>query len=89
MLYNHSPEARRAVCRPVLPGEWGGRLDPQACCGAAGSELRAAFAWRVPQDAVPGRYVVPVEITYDGRPLGQFREAIVVVARSGDRPQQR
>jgi glyoxylase-like metal-dependent hydrolase (beta-lactamase superfamily II) len=79
-ILNHSTEARKVACRPVLPKEWGLRLDPQEGCAAAKEELRVPFTWTVPEDAMPGQYVVPVEIAYHGRFLGQFREAIVVVA---------
>jgi hypothetical protein len=33
----------------------------------------------VPPDVCPGRYVIPLEMSYDSRRLGQFREAIVDV----------
>jgi len=33
----------------------------------------------IPENAKSERIVIPFEITYDGRLLGQFREAIVVV----------
>ena len=31
----------------------------------------------------PGRYVVPVDVTYGGRALGPFREALVDVGLPG------
>ena len=82
MFTNHSAETREATCRPVLPVEWGVHLDARAGSGAAKSEFSVPFAWRVPEDAALGRYVVPVEVTYAGRRLGQFREAIVVVGQA-------
>ena len=75
----HSEAPREAVCRPVLPIEWGIQLESRAACGAAKSELRVPFEWITPSDALPGRTVVPIEVTFGGRRLGQFREAIVVV----------
>ena len=38
-----------------------------------------ALRFRLPAEAKPGRYVVPVDIRYDDRVLPQFTEAIVVV----------
>jgi len=80
VLTNHSEEAREAICRPVLPVEWGIRLEAREACGAAKDEFRARFEWIVPSDAAPGRTVGPIEVTYGGRWLGQFREAVVVVS---------
>ena len=76
---NHSAEPREATCRPVLPPEWGVEVGARSEGGAARAEFRVPFAWIVPRDAAPGRYVVPVDVNYAGRRLGQFREAIVVV----------
>jgi glyoxylase-like metal-dependent hydrolase (beta-lactamase superfamily II) len=76
---NHSAEEREAVCRPVLPAEWGVQPGPQGARIASKAEQGITFAFEVPRDAEPGRWVVPVEVTYDGRRLGQFREAILEV----------
>jgi hypothetical protein len=78
-ITNHSEEARWATCLPTPPPEWGVQLQAGSAKGAAKSEFKIPFAWTVPQDAVPGRYVVPIVVTYGGRRLGQFREAIVEV----------
>ena len=43
----------------------------------AEGEVRLAF--RVPAGVEPGRYVVPVDLSYGGRALPQFTEAVVVV----------
>jgi hypothetical protein len=42
-------------------------------------EALIGLSLQVPTDARPGRYVVPVDLKYDGRVLPQFTEAIVVV----------
>ncbi|MBT3376119.1 MAG: hypothetical protein HN742_07190 [Lentisphaerae bacterium] len=39
---------------------------------------------RVPENASPGRYVIPVNITWGDRDLGSFREAIVNVSDAPD-----
>jgi glyoxylase-like metal-dependent hydrolase (beta-lactamase superfamily II) len=76
---NHSMEEREAVCRPVLPAEWGAGPEPRRARIVPKAEQGIAFAFEVPRDAEPGRWVVPIEVTYDGRRLGQFREAILEV----------
>jgi hypothetical protein len=45
----------------------------------AKSTGRLPFAFSVPENAKPGRWVIPVEVNYAGRALGQFREAILVI----------
>ena len=76
---NHSTGEREATCRPVLPQAWGVQLEPQSVRIAPKEEQGISFGLNVPQDAVSGRWVVPVEVTYGGRRLGQFREAILDV----------
>ena len=79
VLTNHSKGEREAACQPALPKEWHVQVDPQKAVLAPKSEGRMAFVFTVPRHARPGRWVVPVAVTYQGRRLGQFREAIVVV----------
>jgi hypothetical protein len=43
------------------------------------SEGRLTFEIHVPVGLRPGRYVVPIEMAYGDRRLGQFREAIIDV----------
>jgi hypothetical protein len=49
-------------------------------CYQTKTEGRVSFTLALPRDAQRGRWVIPVEVTYHGRRLGQFREAVVVVA---------
>ena len=77
---NHSSSERQAICRPVLSEAWGAEVAPQQVDTGPKSEGCATFAFAVPGDVAPGRWVLPVEVTYGGRPLGQFREAILVIA---------
>jgi glyoxylase-like metal-dependent hydrolase (beta-lactamase superfamily II) len=76
---NHTTEARTATCKPVLPGSWGYEVEPATVTLSSKSEGRATFRVPVPTDAKVGRTMVPVEVTYGSRALGQFREAILVV----------
>ena len=76
---NHSAAARDAVARPVLPPAWAITLAPRRTTVAPKTEGRVTFTFTVPRDARPGRWVVPVDVVYHGRRLGQFREAVVNV----------
>ena len=76
---NHSTETREAIACPVLPETWGVTLVPQHPIIAPKTEGRITFTFLVPRDVRPGRWVIPVDVTYHGRQLGQFREAVIVV----------
>jgi hypothetical protein len=80
---NHSDEEREAACQPVLPAEWGTQVNVQKAIVAPKAEGTVTVAFAVPCDAQPGRCVVPVDVTYHGRRLGQFREAVLVVEKKG------
>jgi glyoxylase-like metal-dependent hydrolase (beta-lactamase superfamily II) len=79
VVTNHSSGEREAICRPVLPQAWGVSVEPLHARIPSNAERGISFAFDVPGDARPGRWVVPVELTYGGRRLGQFREAILEV----------
>ncbi len=81
---NHSDKVREAHCYPVLPrdrsnGQRWGRIPPQRVRIPPKTEGRARFVFDIPAEASPGRYVIPINMTYQQRRLGQFREAILVV----------
>ena len=83
---NHSAGAKVAQCRPILPRTWAQVIETQQVTIAAHSDGVVDFSISIPSDAsklsqthTPKRIVIPVEITYAGQPLGQFREAIFVL----------
>jgi glyoxylase-like metal-dependent hydrolase (beta-lactamase superfamily II) len=78
---NHSGAEREAVCRPVLPAQWQMQVGTKKAVVAPKAEGRIGFVFSLPGDVCPGRWIVPVDVTYGGRRLGPFREAIVVVER--------
>jgi hypothetical protein len=83
---NHSDEVREARCRPVLPIGQGDRqcwesVPPQHVRIPPKTEGRARFVFDIPLEAPPGRYVVPIDVVYQQRHLGQFREAILVISQ--------
>ena len=80
-ITNHSSEPRIAVAQPILPSEWNMELSPAETTIPARSDGHIDFSVPIPMhpDALGKRIVVPVDITYDAHPLGQFREAIFVL----------
>jgi len=80
-ITNHSPSERRAVCRPILPDLWGVEIEPKSVSIPAKSDGYISFSITVPESAKPARTVIPVDVIYDGRVLGQFREAALVIKR--------
>jgi len=90
---NHGPQEAEAVVVPVLPEGWGCAAQsvritvPPDTSGSRDAALprpdRAArIALTVAPDVVPGLYVIPFRITWDGRYLGQFRHAVVVTGHT-------
>jgi glyoxylase-like metal-dependent hydrolase (beta-lactamase superfamily II) len=76
---NHSEGGREATACPALPRAWHADLREKSTVVAPKQEGSVTFLLTVPADASPGRWVVPVDVTYDGRRLGQLCEAIIVV----------
>jgi len=89
---NHSAEPIEAAVEPVLPEGWcwnpeaetatvlaPARTDGQTdgFCAHPDASVRVWLA--APEDARPGRYIIPFRITWGGRYLGQLRHAIVEV----------
>jgi hypothetical protein len=82
-ITNHSAKAKPVTCRPILPASWGIKVDEQSATIPPKSDGHIHFSFSIPNHAESKRTVIPVEVTYDGRPLGQFREAILVIGRKG------
>ena len=80
-ITNHSSEPRTAIAQPIFPSAWNMELPPEETTIPARSDGHIDFSIPIPRhrDALGKRIVVPVDITYDERPLGQFREAIFVL----------
>ena len=81
VITNHSSEPRTAIAQPILPKPWDVELSPRETTIPPKSEGHIEFSVPIPmyREAVGTRVVVPVDITYHARPLGQFREAIFVL----------
>jgi hypothetical protein len=87
VVTNHSATSKRVHCQPILPSTWPASVAAQQTMIPPHQEGRLLFTIAIPAlPSVPSadkqqgekRVVVPVEISYDGRALGQWREAILI-----------
>ena len=79
-ITNHSFEPRTAIAQPILSVSWGVEVAAAETTIPPRTDGHIDFSITIPQHREAlGRIVVPVDITYDARPLGQFREAIFVL----------
>ena len=79
-ITNHSDEPRTATAQPILPASWGMEIPPAETTIPPRTDGHIDFSIPIPQHCTAsGRIVIPVDITYNARPLGQFREAIFVL----------
>ena len=83
---NHSDEPRTATAQPILPASWGMEIAsreitiPPRTDGYIGFSIPIPVGVGLPNPYTAlGRIVIPVDLTYNGQPLGQFREAIFVL----------
>lgn len=80
VITNHSNEPRTAIAKPILPSSWKVEIDPRGTTIPAKTDGQIQFSLAIPSDCHDSdRVVVPIDITYHDRPLGQFREAIFVL----------
>lgn len=94
VITNHSSQAHTASCRPILPRAWGGgatnpawpsrqtEAQPPTWAAAqvpAKSDGHIRISLRIPSDAKPGRYAIPIDVWYGPWALPQCLEAIVVL----------
>lgn len=87
VVTNHSATQKTVNCRPILPTTWHARVSEQQATIPPQQEGRLTFTIAIPaltavlsSENQPGdrRVVIPIEVNYDGRALGQLREAIFV-----------
>ena len=91
-LTNHGPESSEGRVEPVLPEGWRwdtARGDGRLTVTARTDGLATPFCERpdgvarlwltLPEDTAPGRYVVPLRLTWGRRYLGQIRHAVVEI----------
>ncbi len=82
-ITNHSNEPRPAIAKPILPSSWGIEIDPIETTIPAKTDGQIQFSIPITSEInKTRRIVIPIDITYHDRPLGQFREAIFVISNS-------
>ena len=81
---SYSGQKRQVSCRPILPSQWQVDVPAQGTILTPNAEGCIAFELTIPSHAQPGRWVVPVDVTYHGQRLSQFREAILTVESVAD-----
>ncbi len=80
-LTNHSLESCTAIAQPILPEAWGMEIAPAETTIPPKIDGYIEFSFPIPRSCeVLGRVVIPIDITYNNIPLGQFREAIFVLS---------
>ncbi len=81
VVTNHSAVPKKCVCRAVPPQAWRNRNSDWISIEASPkAEAQARVTLMTPADVAPGRYVIPIDITYGDRDLPQFTEAIIVIS---------
>jgi len=77
-ITNHSTAPCTAIGQPILPTSWNVEIAPVQTTIPPKADGHLYFEIPIPQ--VPQqRVVIPVDIIYNARPLGQFREAIFII----------
>lgn len=81
---NHSVESHSLIAQPILPDEWDTEIPIKETVVEPKSDGSIDFTIPIPKftslnNSEPTRIVIPFDITYNYKPLGQFREAIFVV----------
>ncbi len=86
VVTNHSSETCRVVGQPILPESWAFDVPAAETTISPKTDGYIQFSIPIPQSSeVSGRVIIPFDITYDGKPLGQFREAILAFTLNSDR----
>jgi hypothetical protein len=78
---NHGDAPARAEVEPVVPEGWQWNDSANAATDVAGkADGAVAIGLKIAEGARPGRYTIPMRVTWDGEYLGQYRHGIVEVA---------
>ncbi len=85
-ITNHSVKPRTAIAQPILPSSWDVEIAPAQTTIPPKADGYIDFSIPIPTlcewegfETPMERIIVPVDVTYDTRPLGHFREAIFVL----------
>ncbi len=82
-ITNHSTEQRAALAKPVIPPSWNLEIGPVETTIPPKTDGNLVFSIPIPDDddilKEKQKIVIPVQLIYDARPLGEFREAIFIL----------
>ena len=85
---NHSLQHCEASAQPILPESWRIEIEPKSTSIPAKSDGSISFSIPIPDEKTINKHntseriVIPIDITYNNRHLGQFREAILLITVS-------
>ncbi len=83
---NHSLQSCEASAQPILPESWGIEIEPKTTTITAKSDGSVSFSVPIPDEktinkhSTSERIVIPIDITYNNRHLGQYRESILSIS---------
>ena len=84
---NHSLQHCEASAQPILPESWCIEIEPKSTTITAKSDGFISFSVPIPDEKTINknntseRIVIPIDITYNNRHLGQFRESILSISK--------
>jgi hypothetical protein len=82
VITNHSADPVKVACRSALPQPLGGETTSWTEADAPQkSEKALSVSVTLPDDAPPGRYVVPFDVRHGAWDLPQFAEAIIDIGQ--------
>ena len=82
---NHSLQPCEVTAQPILPESWCTEIAPKSTTITAKSDAFISFFIPIPDEKTINKHntseriVIPVDITYNNRLLGQFREAVLLI----------
>jgi glyoxylase-like metal-dependent hydrolase (beta-lactamase superfamily II) len=79
-ITNHSGAKRYATCRPILPGLWNMEINAESAWIPSKSDGHITFSFTIPENAVPGRWIIPIDITYNDQP---FKSPLIPFCQRG------
>ena len=83
---NHSLQHCEASAQPILPESWCIEIAPKSTIITAKSDGSVSFSVPIPDEKTINKHntseriVIPIDITYNNRHLGQFRESILSIS---------
>jgi glyoxylase-like metal-dependent hydrolase (beta-lactamase superfamily II) len=76
---NHSSKPKNLHCYPEIPKTWNVSIAPESIQIPSRTDGSISFTFKIPEEIVPGLYVIPVSIDFDNWHLAQFKEFLIEV----------